>query len=310
MSITVTQTPWGLRAYLFSLAAAEAALHRQLVHTQKVAWSIAQARGPFPDPGERPWLWAHAASGGDVRALRATLEELQTPSSKPLAIYLSVVTTTGYDAGLEACRQGWVDAVAAAPIAMPGAMARLWPSRPQAAIVERLEFWPTLLAPLAQHQIPWVLHNARMSDRSAAAYRALAPRWWPWLLSSLRCALVQDRGTRERLTTLAPHLQLQIHRAPFAKLAAARPPTLRAIAQLRQRYPQLPDARRCLVAGSLHQEDLEQAVHGHDGRPMVVAPRYPEQATAMVQRLRGWGLEASVISSGRAPGQVPSHRCS
>ena len=124
-----THAPISLRAALRALSLAEPAVSAQLGQSPRLAWSIPEARAPFPAPGGRPWLWLHAASGGDVRALRATARHLR--AARPNArLHLTVVTPTGYEAGLEAQREGWLDAVAAAPITMPGAIARQWPGPP------------------------------------------------------------------------------------------------------------------------------------------------------------------------------------
>lgn len=116
-----------------------------------------------PVPGR---LWLHAVSLGETRAAAALLEALR--AQRPgLAVLLTHGTATGRAAGAALLREG--DAQAWLPWDSPPAVHRfLAAHRPAIGVLMETEVWPTLMQAAADDELPMVLANARLSERSLA----------------------------------------------------------------------------------------------------------------------------------------------
>jgi 3-deoxy-D-manno-octulosonic-acid transferase len=119
-------------------------------------------------PTLRPCLWLHAVSVGETIAARPLVERLlQAYPHYPLLV--TTTTPTGSDTvkrlfgvRVEHCYL---------PYDLPDALRRfLQRTSPVCAIVMETEIWSNLYAACAQRQIPLMLANARLSERSVRGY--------------------------------------------------------------------------------------------------------------------------------------------
>ena len=111
-------------------------------------------------------LWLHAVSLGETRAAAALVDalRLQRPG---LRLLLTHGTATGREAGQALLREG--DAQCWLPWDTPGAVRRfLRHHRPALGVLMETEIWPNLLRGAAAEQVPMVLANARLSEKSQA----------------------------------------------------------------------------------------------------------------------------------------------
>ena len=123
--------------------------------------------------GDRPekLLWIHAVSVGEARAAAPLVRAL----AGALADHGILMTCTTA-AGRETIKQLYCESVLVAylPYDLPQAVQRfLEYYRPRLGILMETELWPNLLAQCSRHGVPVLLANARLSARSARAYR----RW-------------------------------------------------------------------------------------------------------------------------------------
>ncbi len=118
---------------------------------------------PAPQPGA---LWLHAVSLGETRAAAPLVDALRR--ARPgLRLLLTHGTATGREAGLALLRDG--DRQCWLPWDTPGAVRRfLRRQRPAIGVLMETEIWPNLLHAAAAQQVPIVLANARLSERSLA----------------------------------------------------------------------------------------------------------------------------------------------
>ncbi len=127
--------------------------------------------GPVPTDS-RPLCLVHAVSMGELQAALPLLERLRTHYPD----YRLFVTTTT-PTGSRALRKTLGDAVLHSylPYDVPFAIAKfLRRVRPKLLIVMETELWPQLFSQCRQRQIPVILANARLSERSLSRYRLLA----------------------------------------------------------------------------------------------------------------------------------------
>lgn len=136
-------------------------------------------------------LWVQAVSVGEILALEPLLK---TWSSRP---DIEVVLTTTTSTGLKLARQKF-DAqcllTAVFPLDFWPFSARAWHHiQPDAILLMEGELWPEHLHQAALHNVPAILLNARMSDRSFRRYLKLAPLARPLLRPLTRILAATDQ---------------------------------------------------------------------------------------------------------------------
>lgn len=119
-------------------------------------------------PTLRPCLWLHAVSVGETIAARPLVERLL----KDYPQYPLLVTTTT-PTGSDTVKRLFGERVEHCYLSydLPDALGRfLRRTSPVCAIVMETEIWPNLYAACAQRNIPLMLANARLSERSVRGY--------------------------------------------------------------------------------------------------------------------------------------------
>ena len=237
---------------------------------------------------ERPVIWLHAVSVGEVLAVSHLVGELDRafPSHK---LVISTTTRTGQ----ELARQRFgPERVFYCPLDLPWAVrAYLNALQPRLLILAETEFWPNLLSACFRRQIPVAVVNARISDRSWPRYRRLRSLWRPFL-SRLSRVLAQSPTDVARLTaigcpadrvTVAGNLKFDVRSATEAE----------ATRELRQRAPGL----RFIVAGSTLEgeeaallEAWPRLLSAEPNQVLVLAPRHPERFAAVTELLEKSGI--------------------
>jgi 3-deoxy-D-manno-octulosonic-acid transferase len=130
---------------------------------------IPERFGVYRQPVQGPCLWIHAVSVGETRAAEPLVRALlaRYPGHR---ILLTHMTPTGRETG--AALFGDRVTQCYLPYDYPGAVARFVAHyRPRLGLLMETELWPNLVAQAAQHGLPLLLVNARLSERSARGYR-------------------------------------------------------------------------------------------------------------------------------------------
>lgn len=159
----------------------------------------------LPRPAE-PVIWLHAVSVGETRAT-APLVALLRQRYPGYRILMTHTTPTGREAG----EQLYGDEVLRCylPYDLPGAMARfLEHFRPRLGLLMETELWFNLIAACERRDLPLLLVNARLSERSAHGYARLGGLVGQGL-RGLRHVAAQTEADAERLSTLgAQHVSV------------------------------------------------------------------------------------------------------
>ncbi|MGC7559124.1 lipid IV(A) 3-deoxy-D-manno-octulosonic acid transferase [Pasteurella sp. PK-2025] len=141
----------------------------------------------------------HAASVGEVIAATPLIKRIQT-HYPDLPITVTTVTPTGSDR----VKAAFVDSVSHfyLPYDLPDAVVRfIGFVKPKACIVIETEIWPNLIASLKKRDIPFIIANARLSERSAKRYgwfkNALRP-----VFDNISLIAPQDSVSGERYLAL------------------------------------------------------------------------------------------------------------
>jgi 3-deoxy-D-manno-octulosonic-acid transferase len=237
-------------------------------------------------PGSKPVIWLHAVSVGEVLAVGRLVSELDRAFPHHRLV-ISTTTRTGQALARE--RLG-AARVFYCPLDLPWAVrAYLNALKPKMLILAETEFWPNLLAGCFRRQIPVVVVNARISDRSWPRYRMLSGLWRPILArisrvlaqSELDAERLRALGCRGEVVSVAGNLKFDVRASQEADMTR-----LLKGAEL-----------RLLVAGStLEGEEavlLElwpRLTAADPELAMVLAPRHPERFAAVAALLEGSGF--------------------
>ena len=147
----------------------------------RLAWRGLQNRGyrrrwderfGFVSRLQGPVIWLHAVSVGEVRASAPLVKAL----SRDYPGY-TILITTMTPTGSATVRELFGDSVAHCyvPYDLPTSVWRfLNRTRPRLALIMETEIWPNLFHQCRQRNIPLLLANVRMSEKSARSYRRFA----------------------------------------------------------------------------------------------------------------------------------------
>ena len=280
--VLVAGTPW----WLFRMAT-----------TQKYREGLLERLGMVPSRlrkqmaglgSERPLIWVHAVSVGEVLAVSRLVKTLDAA----LPDYLIVLSTTTRTGQALARERFGSNRVFYCPLDLPWAV-RAWLNalQPSLLILAETEFWPNLLSGCFRRNIPVAVVNARISDRSWPRYRRMRWLWRPFL-SRLSRVLAQRQTDADRLKTIGC-LPERVTVAGNLKFDVRTAEEADATRQLKKSSASL----RLIVAGStLEGEEaaLLQAwprlLHANPQLVMVLAPRHPERFAAVAALLEKSGM--------------------
>lgn len=190
--------PWFLNfAYLLALCLAWPwLLYRRLVLKKQLGNWRQKFLGMLPvRDAARPCLWVHAVSVGEVVQLGPVLDRLiqRLPDHK---VWITTTTTTGHEVAKKLYPQ---HTICYFPLDFSWSVARaLDRVNPAVIVLVELELWPNFIIEATRRQIPVVLINGRVSDRSYRSYRRIRPLLRR-ILPRLTLIAVQNQTYAERL---------------------------------------------------------------------------------------------------------------
>jgi len=243
---------------------------------ERFAWSSLKT--------DKPVIWLHSVSVGETLAA-VPLVQLLLEKYPDYAILITTTTPTGSDR----VRETFADKVlhVYAPYDLPGAVKRFLDHfNPCIAIIMETEVWPNLFYACDQRQIPVVLANARLSEKSAKGYHKVATL----MQSTLACmhtiaAQTQDDAARFMRLGATP---TQVQVTGSIKFDLKLPASLRESAEVLRR--ELGQHRKVWIAASTHEGEEEQLLDAHqqllqsmDDSLLILVPRHPERFDRVAQ---------------------------
>ena len=269
-----------------------------------------------PRTGNRPCIWLHAVSVGEVNLLQPLLAQLG--QEHPLwECVISTTTRTGF----ALARKKYASyQVFYCPLdfswAVRQAMRRI---RPAALVLVELELWPNLIRAVRDQGAAVAVVNGRLSEKSFRGYRRIRPLVRR-SLERIQLLAVQNETYAERFRELGAPAQA-VHVTGSIKFDGAQterdnPTTLR----LRQLW-QVPDDTFVFLAGSTQDPEerlaLETFRELHQFDPtarLIVVPRHPERFEEVAQVLDQSGIAVATAQQtrrepGGGAGPDPAGRC-
>ncbi|MDP4725225.1 MAG: 3-deoxy-D-manno-octulosonic acid transferase [Alphaproteobacteria bacterium] len=240
-------------------------------------------------------VWFHSASVGETLSLRSFLSEWHAryPNDNIL-----ITTTTITAAKIVKDQFQGIAIHQFVPFDVT-----LWVNRflnywkPDQAFFVDSELWPNIVRTCKQKNIPLVLLNARLSDRSYKRWKCV-PALAGSLLSQFRLCLAPGIETEERLKALgAKNVGI------MANLKFSVPPLPVNQAYIDYFAP-IFEQKHIWIAASTHpgEEELIFNVHQTLKRKLpnlitIIAPRHPHRAEALVKKASALGLTFQTLAS-------------
>ena len=268
----------------------------QMMRHGKYRAGLRQRFGAVPPAlagSEKPAIWVHAVSVGEVVASSAVVEALRQkfPSHRVL-----VSTTTSTGQKLATQRFG-AENVFYFPLDFAFAIRPyLEALRPELMVVAETEFWPNFLRLAKRSGARIAVINCRISDRSLPGYKRLRfwlPRLLEKALDNVDLFLAQTEADGRRLMEIGA-AEAKVTVAGNLKFDVAPPPLPKIVASLREGFSHS-GAGPVLVCGStLEGEEgsllsaFRNILVNHPKAVMILAPRHPERfsdVAALVENL-------------------------
>ena len=284
----VERTGWGLYqgAMAVGLMAAAPALlaFRGRHYLQTLPGRLGLRNAPAADPGT---VWIHAVSVGEV-AVAATLAD--SLGNSPLLV--TTVTPTGQEQAQKRFA-GPGRRVAYLPFDLGFAVEKFFRRhRPRLLVLVEGDYWPLVLRAARRHDVPVVVVNGRVGDRSARRLARFA-RWSQTLFfDAVDLFAVQTEADRECL--LAAGAKPDRVQVTGNLKFDTRPPTGKP--ELESAVATLADGRPILIAGSTMAGeddavlDAFESLGGGERALLVLVPRHPERWDDVARRIERRGV--------------------
>jgi 3-deoxy-D-manno-octulosonic-acid transferase len=231
---------------------------------------------------QKPTIWVHAVSVGEVIASSAVIAALQQKFSSH-RVLISTTTSTGQK--LAAQRFGAENAFYF-PLDFAFAIRPYFAAlRPELVVVAETEFWPNFFRLAKRSGARIAVINCRISDRSLPGYKRFR-FWLPSLLGktleNVDIFLAQTGEDRQRLVEIGAN-ESKVTVAGNLKFDIAPPPLPKIVASLRESFTQS-GAGPILVCGSTLEDEegsllsaFRNILANHPKAVMILAPRHPER---------------------------------
>src|ERR1700722_7802280 len=257
------------------------------------------------DDSEKPSIWVHAVSVGEVVASSAVIEALRQklPGHRVL---ISTTTSTGQKLARQRFgRDGNEDNVFYFPLDFAFAIRPyLEALRPELVVVAETEFWPNFLHLAKGSGARVAVINCRISDRSFPGYKRFR-RWLPRLLentlANVDLFLAQTQEDRRRLIEIGAD-EHKVKVTGNLKFDVAPPAPPAVVASLRESFDRSA-AGPILVCGSTLEDEegslllaFRNICVNHPKAVMMLAPRHPERFPEVAELVEKLGFRMSRCS--------------
>lgn len=256
-----------------------------------------QRLGFAPKLADRKTIWLHAVSVGETLAAVPLIRVLQEkyPNCR---LMVTCMTPTGS----QRIQAEFGDSVdhSYAPYDMPDAVARfLNRVQPELLIIMETELWPNTIAACRRRNIPVILANARLSEKSARGYQKIAPLVKP-MLQSMDAVVAQHKDDGARFIDLGlPEQALSI--SGNIKFDLTLDTEMHRSAQQLSQQWHGNSPRPIWLAASTHRGEDEIILRAHRKiveelqQPplLVLVPRHPERFDAVENLCRSAGFQVA-----------------
>ena len=247
---------------------------------------IGERFGRYTQRLDQPVIWLHAVSVGETRAAQPLVRAIRTRYPDH-ALVITQMTAAGRETAESL--YGNDAKICFLPYDYPFAVRRFLDHfRPRLGIVMETEVWPNLLRACRAREIPLLLANARLSERSARGY-ARAGQFAREAFGAFAATAAQTRDDAARLAGLGAsrvevtgNLKFDVESAPDAE---ARGDAIRRRCGTRPvaLFASTREGEEALLLDALSRRPLDDAA-------IVIVPRHPQRFDEVASLLARRGL--------------------
>jgi len=248
---------------------------------------------------EKKIIWIHAVSVGETRAAKPLVKQLRV-KYPDMQILLTNVTETGHAVAM---KDSDIDLCLFFPFDFSWAVRRsIATINPEIIIIVETEIWPNFTQQAHKLDIPLVLVNGRISDRSFPRYRKVKFLLRP-ILDCFSAFCMQSQTDAERIISLgAP--DLRVENTGNLKFDHELIETSAEQLQLQKGLYRLPEHVAIMVAGSTHDKEEKLLLDAYHQLAtqierkllLVLIPRHPERKREVQQLLNDSGFTCRLRS--------------
>ncbi|MCA0044089.1 3-deoxy-D-manno-octulosonic acid transferase [Celeribacter sp. ASW11-22] len=253
-------------------------------------------------------LWLHGASNGELTAARSIIEEALDRDPT-----LNLLITTNTLSARDMLTAWALPRVSArlAPLDFQPVLSRfLRAYTPAALITLENEIWPNRFVLASQADIPVIVAGARMSERSARRWQKMRPLFGRTMrnaISAISYLAAQDTASEQRLLQLGVPARVLLPRMNLKSTVDMAIPETANLPELERMFPRA----TTLLAASTHEGeerivlDAFKLVRAEipEAR-LILAPRHPARADAIIAELTRSGLSFARRSRGDDPSEA------
>ncbi|SDY40137.1 3-deoxy-D-manno-octulosonic acid transferase [Acinetobacter kyonggiensis] len=280
-------------------------IKKRALNMEQLQQECLERFGPFQQPKNRNAIWFHVVSVGETNAAQPLIEHYLKLGH---AVLVTNTTKTGQARAkslfLKAPYQSLFQAVYLPADQKQLVRAFYQKYQPKVLVLVETEIWPNLIDQAKHFDVPCLLINARLSEKSAQGY-AKVPRLTQGMLSGLDRLLAQDQATLQRYLNLGMaasksqvlgSIKFDIH-APESFIQQAE--------QLKQGWNLT--ARKIITLASTHapeEQKLLTALKPYLSQCpellVIVVPRHPERFDEVFQLAQDLQLKTQRRSLGQS----------
>jgi 3-deoxy-D-manno-octulosonic-acid transferase len=247
-------------------------------------------------------FWIHAVSVGETLAIVPLVKLIQARHPE-----IPIVMTTMTPTGAERVAETFGSSVTHyyCPYDIPCALHRFFKHvRPRGCVIVETELWPNLVNGCYQRDIPLLVANARLSERSAKGYARFSAMA-KVMLEQIDCIAVQNAVDGARFVALGlPPTSMSVTGSIKFDVAAPEGSERLAYA-LRELWGQ---SRPVLMAASTHEGEESALLNAYQTLLtyypellLVIVPRHPERFDGVADLIKEQGLVLARRSLGQQP---------
>lgn len=252
--------------------------------------------GPFQSPKNLRTIWFHAVSVGETNAAQPLIEHYLKLGHPVL---VTNTTKTGQARAKSLfLKAPYLDLFQAVylPVDQKALLKQFFNLyQPKLLALVETEIWPNLIAQAQQQQIPCILLNARLSEKSAKGYGKVRRLTQP-MLQQLTWLLAQDVATQQRYAALGLD-QAKSQVVGNIKFDIAAPEHFVVQAQQLRQAWHLGD-RQIITLASTHAPEeqsllkqLQPHLNSNPNLLCIVVPRHPERFDEVYQVCQSLNLK-------------------
>ena len=234
-------------------------------------------------------IWIHAVSVGETRAAMPLVRQLKQKYPE-FQIVVTNVTETGHAIALTVEE---IDLCLFFPFDFSSVVRKAISTiNPELIIIVETEIWPNFIRQAHQSDIPIILVNGRISDRSFPRYRFIRFLFQP-ILEKFSALCMQSQIDAERIAVLGA-LDSRVENTGNLKFDyELKDVSTAQVRQLKEDY-RLPEQTAIFVAGSTHAGEEKQLLEAYrqisaqleQKLILVLIPRRPERKREVVALLK------------------------